>query len=269
MELLEDNSSNARNHYLSILCEPHSTNKDKNKNSSPSYQGNGTGNEIEDENENNLNSLIKFLPPPIPFNSWYPKLESLLKEHPKALVGEIGIDKLSRLKHPQTEVITKVQTSMQHQMKLMELQLDLAAKYDRAVSLHCVQSTGQIIQLLDQKVSNNKLLPPRICLHSYGGSVDTIKALTSNQPKKKKKLRIQIYFSFSIVINEKYNRLPELIKAVPENRLLIESDFHSPVGTDELMERIIHLVSEIKNWTPALAVEKTRENFLRFIGEIK
>ncbi|RHZ47530.1 hypothetical protein Glove_578g33 [Diversispora epigaea] len=281
VELLEEknNSLNPRDHYLSILFEPNSTNKpttttntiiNQNNNSSSSNQGN----ENENENENDLSTFITFLSPPIPFNTWYSKLESLLKLHPQALIGEIGIDKISKLKHPKTKVMTKIQTSMEHQMKLMELQLDLAAKYNRAVSLHCVQSTGQIVQLLDRKVLNNyknknnqNFLPPRICLHSFGGSVDTIKALTSNQPKKKKKLPTQIYFSFSIVINERYNRLPELIKAVPEDRLLIESDFHSPDGMDELMERIIKLISEIKNWSPTFTVEKTRENFLRFIDE--
>ncbi|CAG8776590.1 10845_t:CDS:1, partial [Acaulospora morrowiae] len=98
-------------------------------------------------------------------------------------------------------------------------------------------------------------------------SVDTIKALTEAQPKKKKKLPVHVYFSFSIVINERYNRLPDLIKAVPEDRLLIESDFNSPVGLDDLMERIVRLVSNVKGWTPEFTAEKCRENFSRFIGE--
>ncbi|CAG8714782.1 10396_t:CDS:2 [Acaulospora morrowiae] len=194
--------------------------------------------------DNNLDTLISSLPPPIPYSSWHGKLESLIESHPGALVGEIGLDKSAKLTLPSSP-----------------------AKHKRAVSLHCVQSTGQIMQLLDRKVLDKQPLPPRICMHSYGGSVDTIKALTETQPKKKKKLPVQVYFSFSIVINERYSRLPDLIKAVPEDRLLIESDFHSPVGLDDLMERIVKLVSNVKGWTPEFTVEKCKENFSRFIGE--
>jgi Tat protein secretion system quality control protein TatD with DNase activity len=145
--------------------------------------------------------------------------------------------------------------------------LDLAAKYKRAVSMHCVQSTGAIIQLLDRRINEQEPLPPRICLHSFGGSVDTIKALTK-QKKKKGGISVDIYFSFSIVINDKNNRLPDLIRAVPEDRLLIETDCHSPFGLDHYIATIIKLVSEVKEWTEAITVEKTRRNFIKFIGEI-
>ncbi|CAG8509661.1 14255_t:CDS:10 [Acaulospora colombiana] len=219
--------------------------------------------------DSDLDSFISLLPPPIPHSSWYGKLESLIGSHPKALVGEVGLDKSAKITHPSSCELTQIQISIQHQILILELQLDLAAKYKRAVSLHCVQSTGLITQLLDRKVANKQPLPPRICMHSYGGSVDTIKALTESQPKKKKKLQTQVYFSFSIVINERYNRLPDLIRAVPEDRLLVESDVNSPEGLDDLMERIIKIVSDVKEWSLAFTVEKCRENFLRFIGELE
>ncbi|CAG8573414.1 9386_t:CDS:2 [Cetraspora pellucida] len=215
----------------------------------------------------NIEPLLPFLPPPKPFNVWFDKLENLIKINKSALIGEVGLDKSARLTDPKTQSLSKVQTTIQHQIAILEKQLDLAAKYNRAVSLHCVQATGQIIELLDRKVLSQQPLPPRICMHSYGGSVDTIRILTAARPKKKKKLQVEIYFSFSIVINERYSRLHDLIRAVPEDKLLIESDFHSPDGLDNLMERIALLVSEAKGWTLTTTLEKTFQNFLKFIGE--
>jgi Tat protein secretion system quality control protein TatD with DNase activity len=192
--------------------------------------------------------------------------------HPNSILGEIGLDKIFRLRDQRTEKLSKVQTTMQHQIEILEKELYLAAKYKRAVSVHCVQSTGAITQLLDRKIKKREPLPSRICLHSFGGSVDTIKALTKLTKQKKKEekegISVDIYFSFSIVVNEKYDRLPDLIRAVPEDRLLIETDCHSPFGLDHYMTMIIKLISEIKEWTEATTVEKTRENFLKFIGEI-
>ncbi|CAG8798328.1 936_t:CDS:2, partial [Racocetra fulgida] len=115
----------------------------------------------------NIEPFLAFLPPPKPFNVWFDKLENLIKTNKSALIGEVGLDKSARLTDPKTKSLSKVQTTIQHQIAILEKQLDLAAKYNRAVT-------------------------------------------------------------------------------VPEDRLLIESDFHSPEGLDHLMERIVLLVSEAK-----------------------
>ncbi|CAB5196654.1 Metallo-dependent hydrolase [Rhizophagus irregularis] len=215
---------------------------------------------------NYLEEFIDSLPSPKPFDVWHNKLENLLETHPNSLLGEVGLDKTFRLRDQESKQLSKVQTTMQHQTAILEKQLDLAAKYKRAVSMHCVQSTGAITELLNRRINEREPLPPRICLHSFGGSVDTIKFLTK-QTKKKEGVSVDIYFSFSVVINGKYDRLPDLIKAVPEDRLLIETDYHSPFGLDHYMARIIKLVSEAKEWTEATTVEKTRKNFIKFVGK--
>ncbi|CAJ0823071.1 10543_t:CDS:2 [Entrophospora sp. SA101] len=89
-------------------------------------------------------------------------------------------------------------------------------------------------------------------------------------PKKNKKsklLSIECYFSFSKVINERLsNRLHDLINFVPEDRLLVESDFHSPVGLDYLMQDIIQLISKVKDWSCDFTINKLKDNFLNFIN---
>ncbi|CAI2185417.1 4322_t:CDS:2 [Funneliformis geosporum] len=238
---LEDEPSESKDHYRTIL-----------KDIGPKVPS----------RSNYLEEFINTLPSPTSFNTWYSKLENLLKTHPNSLLGEVGLDKTFRLRDQKLNRLSQAQTTLKHQTAIFEKQLDLAAKYKRAVSMHCVQSTGAITQLLNKKIKGQQPLPPRICLHSFGGSVDTIKALV----KQTKGSSLDIYFSFSIVINDKNSRLPDLIRAVPEDKLLIETDYHSPNGLDYYMTMIIKLVSEVKEWTETTTVDKTRENFIKFIG---
>ncbi|KAG0293349.1 hypothetical protein BGZ97_005366 [Linnemannia gamsii] len=105
------------------------------------------------------------------------------------------------------------------------------------------------------------VLPPRLCMHSYGGSVDMLKAFTKlDHPP-------EIYFSFSILINGRLQerKLKELILAVPEDRLLIESDHHSHNHVDQLLVEMVLKIAEIRNWTVEETVERTARNWQRFV----
>lgn len=105
------------------------------------------------------------------------------------------------------------------------------------------------------------VLPPRLCMHSYGGSVDMLKAFTKlDHPP-------EIYFSFSILINGRLQerKLKELILAVPEDRLLIESDHHSHNYVDQLLVEMVLKVAEIRNWSVEETVERTARNWHRFV----
>ncbi|KAF9287955.1 hypothetical protein BGZ74_000986 [Mortierella antarctica] len=106
-----------------------------------------------------------------------------------------------------------------------------------------------------------KVLPPRLCMHSYGGSVDMMRAFTKmDHPP-------EIFFSFSILINGRLQerKLQELIQAVPEDRLLIESDHHSHKLLDGLLMDMVKKVSEIRGWTIEQTVQKTTRNWHRFV----
>ncbi|KAF9966091.1 hypothetical protein BGZ70_003322 [Mortierella alpina] len=105
------------------------------------------------------------------------------------------------------------------------------------------------------------VLPPRLCMHSYGGSVDMLKAFTKMDHAP------EIFFSFSILINGRLQerKLRELILAVPEDRLLIESDHHSHSQVDQLLVEMVHKVAEIREWTLKETVEKAARNWNRFV----
>ncbi|KFH69657.1 hypothetical protein MVEG_04463 [Podila verticillata NRRL 6337] len=106
-----------------------------------------------------------------------------------------------------------------------------------------------------------QVLPPRLCMHSYGGSVDMMRAFAKmNHPP-------EIFFSFSILINGRLQerKLQELISAVPEDRLLIESDHHSHTLVDSLLMDMVKKVSEIRGWSIEETVQKTTRNWHRFV----
>ncbi|KAF9408783.1 hypothetical protein BGZ76_005800 [Entomortierella beljakovae] len=105
------------------------------------------------------------------------------------------------------------------------------------------------------------VLPPRLCMHSYGGSVDMLKAFVKmDHPP-------EVFFSFSILINGRLQdkKLKELIMAVPEDRLLVESDHHSHIQVDNLLVEMVHKIAETRGWTLEETVEKTSRNWNRFV----
>ncbi|KAG0749936.1 hypothetical protein G6F57_001053 [Rhizopus arrhizus] len=227
--------------------------------------------------EEELNKLIGDLDAPFSYDTWYQNLRQKLIDHPNAIVGEIGVDRSAKLL-PGGAVEwhgvkpTNVQCTIEHQMKIFEIQSSLARELNRGVSIHCVQGQGHLFDYLKEQsknFSNRKLkrqfspLPPlRLCLHSYGGSPATLNQFIQLKGFK-------VYVSFSVVINARLlpaNKVIELIKAVPDDRLLIESDINTPKGLDECMIEIIRIVAETRQWTIEQVVQTTHKNWLEFVG---
>ncbi|KAF9990037.1 hypothetical protein BGZ75_003806 [Mortierella antarctica] len=299
--------------------------------------------------ENYLAELVQRLPTPRALEPAMIELRRKLEEHPHAVLGEIGLDRIARVPEPslpstmtvdtseeeeeesneegsvrakkeqllQQKKTTLALTSIQHQLQIVREQLKIAASLNRAVSFHCVQAYGHWHDFLIQegkrvaessdeddsdeeqegsqdsvcsgpKTSSQDLtacqgsvsttsetadmvlsplppyepvLPPRLCMHSYGGSVDMLKAFTKMDHAP------EIFFSFSILINGRLQerKLRELILAVPEDRLLIESDHHSHSQVDQLLVEMVVKVAEIRKWTLKETVEKTTRNWNRFV----
>ena len=129
---------------------------------------------------------------------WLPKLEKFLDAIPSA-VGEIGLDRW------------KPDLAYAGQEEVFLAQLRLAAERNLPVSIHCLQAWGRLLELLQ-----NNLRPARgLVLHSYGGPVEMIPALA----------KLGAYFSFpGYYLQERKLKQREMFKAVPADRLLIETD---------------------------------------------
>ncbi|KAG1474860.1 hypothetical protein G6F56_000084 [Rhizopus delemar] len=227
--------------------------------------------------ESELNKMIQDLEKPFTYDVWYQNLRQKLLDHPNALVGEIGVDRSAKLLpggaiewHGVKQ--TNVQCSIEHQLKIFEIQSNLARELNRGVSVHCVQGQGHLYNYLKEqsgKYSNRKLKklnkpfsPLRLCLHSYGGSPATIKQFVQLAGFK-------VYISFSVVINARLlpaNKLVELIKSVPDDRLLIESDINTPRGLDACMVEIVRIIAETRQWSMEKVIQTTYNNWMEFVG---
>jgi Tat protein secretion system quality control protein TatD with DNase activity len=150
--------------------------------------------------------------------SWLADLERLVQQHPGCLVGEIGLCKVARWvrKHEAGK-----QVALDHQRQVFAQQLELAARYDRPVSIHCVSLHRVLLDVLLAQLR----LPPRIAFHSFTGTAHHVRQLQT------KIQGSELYFGFSHLVNhamctsDKERRQGrEAVRAVPPDRILVESD---------------------------------------------
>ncbi|MCE5313859.1 MAG: TatD family hydrolase [Armatimonadota bacterium] len=128
---------------------------------------------------------------------WLGTLEKLIESN-RCGVGEIGLDRMA-------------QPSLLAQEEAFCAQLDLAQKYDRPATIHCVRSWGRLVDIL----RDAPRLPRRFMMHAYGGSVDLIRPLAD----------MGAYFSFSAtILNDNFKRARSALTSTPPDRILIETD---------------------------------------------
>ena len=129
---------------------------------------------------------------------WLVNLKKFLDAVPSA-VGEIGLDRW------------KPDLSYDGQEEVFFAQLEIAAKRNLPVSIHCLQTWGRLLELLKTHPR-----PARgFVLHSFGGPVEMIPALA----------KLGAYFSFpGYFLQERKLKQREAFKKVPADRLLIETD---------------------------------------------
>jgi len=82
--------------------------------------------------------------------SYLSDLESLLVQHPRAIVGEIGLCKVAKFVRQYPADLGGKSTAMELQREVFRDQFMLAAKLRRPVSVHCVQQHGVLIKLLKE-----------------------------------------------------------------------------------------------------------------------
>ncbi|PKS09230.1 hypothetical protein jhhlp_003844 [Lomentospora prolificans] len=115
-----------------------------------------------------------------------------------------------------------------------------------------------------KKNQASKPFPPRICLHSFSGSVEVLKRYIKPQ------VPVDVYFSVSVVVNlgtaSAHTKFAEVVAAIPDSRLLVESDLHvAGPDMDAALEDIYRRVCEVKGWDLKEGVEKIATNFNAFI----
>lgn len=151
--------------------------------------------------------------PSFGYHPWYvhertPDWQSGLLRHLEALpsaIGEIGLDKWI-LEQPGTTA-----APLPEQEAVFVWQLRLAAERNRPASIHCLKAWGPLVEILRREPR------PRcgFLLHSYGGPRELVAPLAE----------LGAYFSLpGYFAHERKNRQREAFRAVPPDRLLIETD---------------------------------------------
>lgn len=218
-------------------------------------------------------SLLQSFPEPTTFEVFVAEtLRPYLIYFPQAMLGEVGLDRSFRIPYPQTDAksnreehkvskkFTGLKTPVEHQVRLLREQMEIAFRLDRNVSMHSVQAQGATVELLtslEKRSDNWKSSRSKICMHSYGGSVETIGQILRLHPTR-------VYFSFSTTINARLDRLEALIAATPDDRLLIESDFNDVRKSEQRVWEILCTVCQAKRWTLPSAVDTLEANWSAF-----
>lgn len=130
---------------------------------------------------------------------WLNTLADLLIESPNAAIGECGLDRWLR------------DHDIGLQLPIFQKHLDLAVQFDRPITIHCLKAWGPLLTLLKQ----GTVLPTRLLLHSYSGSLETAKEL----------LKLGAHFSFSgYFLNSRKEKIQEIFRQLPPDRILVETD---------------------------------------------
>lgn len=230
--------------------------------------------------------FLSHLPKPLAWNEALQELRSRLESNSTSQVGEIGLDKSFRLpnytsvkKDNSTPMdLSPYKTIQEHQLRIFTDQCILAGEFGRAVSVHGVQCHGLLFTTLQSLWKGHEIktkkqtqtpntersagrFPPRICIHSASLPIDTLKQyLRPSVPSK-------VYFSVSTGINARYGKkLLDLISAVPHDRILIESDWHSEgVIRRNQLKDIARVVIHVKKWSMEEGIQTLERNFREYV----
>ncbi len=126
-------------------------------------------------------------------------------------IGEIGLDKWIE------------GHDIERQQDAFRFQMAEAAQRNLPVSIHCLKAIGPLMETL-----RNIELPPRgIHLHAFNGPLELIQELT----------QLGTYFSFNAgQLKAAKTKVPERIRAIPLERILIETDAPDFLPPPELGE---------------------------------
>lgn len=191
---------------------------------------------------------------------WLQRLESLLRSHPEAGVGECGLDYALE---PRNDA---------EQEDVFRAQLELARCLNRPVWIHARRVWGRMPNLLNELGAS----PAGWIIHSYSGPAEIMAPLAS----------LNVYFSFSGTLTRSHNRRGRTAAAAaPPDRLLIETDApdlapvirDGPTGEARVpaVNEPAHLVyvasalADIRGWTLERVAETTATNARKLLAVLE
>lgn len=200
---------------------------------------------IKPDHEDLFNELLESLPDPILLTDVLAELKQNLTDFPNAMLGEVGIDRSFRIPidfDVSPRKLTPFTVPLEHQVSIVEAQLQVAVDLGRNISFHSVKAQKATLDLIDRMVEKHGDRWYRISadMHSCGFSPQT---WTDVQKK-----HCNIFLSLSTTINEKSSNHRELIAVCSPNRLLVESDFNDIRGCAERTWEMVKIIADVKGW---------------------
>jgi TatD DNase family protein len=160
------------------------------------------------------------------------KLRFIIKHQPLIAIGEIGLD---RANGPEFTV----------QMKILEVQLNLAEKANKPVIIHCVKAYADLLPI----IRTRKNIP--FVLHDYtGNAIQTDQFL--RQPN--------VFFSLGKILFRNVAKSQMLLNMIPEHRMFLETDV-MPISIDSVFERAAELKQTGKEVLASLIFENAKGIF--------
>lgn len=144
---------------------------------------------------------------------WEAELTRRLEAEGSAAVGEIGLDRwiLDRARPDDPRLEGLPRAPLAEQQEVFKTQLDLAVRYRRPVTIHCLDAWGALWDILrDSPVPSQGFL-----LHAYGGSTEMVPGFVERGA----------FFSFNgYFLGERKERQQHTFREIPLTRLLVETD---------------------------------------------
>jgi len=169
-----DASLNKEEHYRNLFLSSSAPTKHSGEASSSS---NDNALEIE------FRTLLPFLPEPRPLSEVLAEVRENLTAFPNAMVGEVGLDRAFRVPvdyHAIPRVLTSFSIPLEHQLTVLEAQLELAVELGRNISMHSVkaqQATIDLLARMKKKHGAEKWNRISVDMHSCGLSPQTWREL--------------------------------------------------------------------------------------------
>ena len=151
-------------------------------------------------------------------------------------IGEIGLDAL-------------LQVDMARQEKAFHGQLEIAGQVDLPVLIHCRKKTTEVLAALERS-------QVRGIWHGFSGSLETARRI------------IDLGFSLGIgpvLLRDNARKLPEVVKKVPAESLVLETDAPDMAGGPEVLGEVARKIAELRGWTFAETARITTANARRIL----
>lgn len=154
---------------------------------------------------------------------WLAGLRAALLADPSAAIGEVGLDRwiIDGIKPDDPRIAGLRVAPLAEQSEVLAAQLALAAELNRAVSIHCVQAFGALLDVLKAGPR-----PARgFLIHGYGGPAEMVKPFAD----------LGAYFSFNIeLLQPRHADRLANFRTLPADRLLVETDAPTKPPAPEL-----------------------------------